>query len=144
MRLRRPVSGERPVQPENPLPGHHAAPPSAASNLRISPVGMGWVLEAVLDDISRRDVSGMVNLGDSLYGPLDPSGTAELLIGLGLPTVRGNQDSVVVDGLSAAESPTLRFVREDLQSGDLLQVAETRRRLTLRVRPHRIDPHHAS
>ncbi len=81
--------------------------------------GNRWALESVLDDINRRDVSGVVNLGDSIFGPLDPSGTAELLIALGLPTVRGNQDRVVVDESCTAQSPTLRFVREDVQPAHL-------------------------
>lgn len=77
--------------------------------------GNRWALEAVLADIDRRGVADMVNLGDSLFGPLDPEGTADILMRLGLPTVRGNEDRVVVDGSSAAESPTLRFTRESLR-----------------------------
>jgi predicted phosphodiesterase len=41
--------------------------------------GNRWALEAVLDDISRRGIRDMVNLGDSLYGPLDPGGTAQIV-----------------------------------------------------------------
>ena len=32
--------------------------------------GNRWVLEAVLDDIRRRGIRDLVNLGDCLYGPL--------------------------------------------------------------------------
>jgi predicted phosphodiesterase len=31
--------------------------------------GNRWALEAVLDDIRRRGIRDMFNLGDSLYGP---------------------------------------------------------------------------
>jgi predicted phosphodiesterase len=74
--------------------------------------GNRWALEEVLRDITRRDISHVVNLGDSLYGPLDPAGTAEILIPLGWPTVRGNEDRIITDG--AEDSPTLRFVRDQL------------------------------
>lgn len=45
-----------------------------------------WALDAVLDDIDRRGVDRLVNLGDSLYGPLDPAGTADRLIARGVPS----------------------------------------------------------
>jgi predicted phosphodiesterase len=49
-------------------------------------------LDAVLADIARRDVDRIVNLGDILSGPLDPAGTADRLIALDLPTIRGNHE----------------------------------------------------
>jgi putative phosphoesterase len=54
--------------------------------------GNRWALEAVLRDIERRGVRDIVNLGDSLYGPLDPEGTSKILLELDLPAVRGNED----------------------------------------------------
>ena len=54
-------------------------------------------LDAVLADIARRGVSRIVNLGDCLSGPLDARGTADRLIALDLPTVRGNHDRQLVD-----------------------------------------------
>ncbi|MCP4590511.1 MAG: metallophosphoesterase family protein [bacterium] len=77
--------------------------------------GNRWALEEVLKDIRRRGVQTIVNLGDSFYGPLAPAGTAEILLPLHLPTVRGNEDRLVVEASSpSACSPTLSFVREDL------------------------------
>jgi predicted phosphodiesterase len=75
--------------------------------------GNRWALEAVLAHLRARQVTRMVNLGDCVYGPLDPSGTLEILMGLDIPTVRGNQDRI----LTAPEemgpsSPTLRFVMD--------------------------------
>ncbi len=81
--------------------------------------GNRWALEAVLADINRRGVIDIVNLGDTLYGPLDPSGCADMIIGLRLPTVRGNQDRIVVDGSNAADSPTLQYVRSNLRQEHL-------------------------
>lgn len=49
-------------------------------------------LDAVLADIAKRDVELTVNLGDAVSGPLQPAATAERLMPLGLPTVRGNHE----------------------------------------------------
>jgi putative phosphoesterase len=49
-------------------------------------------LEAVLADIERRNVDLVVNLGDSLSGPLWPVETAERLMALGWPTLAGNHE----------------------------------------------------
>ncbi|MBN1824629.1 MAG: metallophosphoesterase family protein [Candidatus Eisenbacteria bacterium] len=77
--------------------------------------GNRWALEAVLADAARRGVFRFVNLGDSLYGPLDPEGTADLLLSLDAPTVRGNEDRIVTERRpGAASSPTLDFTRSVL------------------------------
>jgi len=39
-----------------------------------------WDLEAVLDDIGRHRPDIIINLGDSLYGPLEPLETFKLLM----------------------------------------------------------------
>lgn len=54
--------------------------------------GNRWVLEAVLQDIDRRGIQQIVNLGDHLTGPLDPAGTADLLIARTMANVCGNDD----------------------------------------------------
>jgi len=80
--------------------------------------GNRWALEAVLDDMQRCGISRVVQLGDAVYGPLDPAGTADLLIGLDLPGVAGNQDREIVDPATAA-SPALEHVRNALDSQHL-------------------------
>ncbi len=57
--------------------------------------GNRWALENVLQDIDARGISTIVNLGDSFYGPLDPAGTAEVLLPRMIPSVRGNQDRMI-------------------------------------------------
>lgn len=75
-----------------------------------------WALEAVLKDIQQRGVKAIVNLGDSLYGPLDPAGTADLLIPLNLPTVSGNEDRALLEPVKeGAQSPSIAFSRACLQ-----------------------------
>lgn len=49
-------------------------------------------LEAVLADIGRRGADLIVNLGDILSGPLWPRETADRLMALDLPTIRGNHE----------------------------------------------------
>jgi putative phosphoesterase len=49
-------------------------------------------LDAVLTDIARQSVDVVVNLGDLLSGALRPAGTADRLMELALPTVRGNHE----------------------------------------------------
>ncbi|CAN0605924.1 unnamed protein product, partial [Ectocarpus sp. 12 AP-2014] len=54
-------------------------------------------LKAVLRDIERRSISRIVNLGDTLSGPFDAVGTANLLMSMNIPTVRGNHDRQLFD-----------------------------------------------
>lgn len=54
-------------------------------------------LDAVLDDIERRDIRRIVNLGDCLSGPFDGRATADRLMALDLLTVRGNHDRQLFD-----------------------------------------------
>ena len=49
-------------------------------------------LDAVLADIARRGVDLVVNLGDILSGPLLPRETADRLMALNFPTIRGNHE----------------------------------------------------
>ena len=78
--------------------------------------GNRWALEAVLEDIRRRGITDMVNLGDCLYGPLDPAGTAGILMELGMPTVRGNEDRILLDDPGRHPcSPSLPFVKKALK-----------------------------
>lgn len=73
--------------------------------------GNRWALEAVLEDLERRGIHEVVNLGDTVYGPLDPRGTFEQLRDLRWPTVRGNQDRVL---LQHAQSPAVASVAHAL------------------------------
>ena len=54
-------------------------------------------MKAVIEDIKDKQISIIINLGDSLYGPLDPLGTAEILINLKIPSVCGNEDRILLN-----------------------------------------------
>jgi predicted phosphodiesterase len=85
--------------------------------------GNRWALEAVLSDIERRSIQDIVNLGDCLYGPLDPGGTAEILIKLDLLTVRGNEDRILIESGQDPHSPSLDFARCSLRPEHLAWLA---------------------
>ncbi|UCE11507.1 MAG: metallophosphoesterase family protein [Candidatus Thorarchaeota archaeon] len=79
--------------------------------------GNRWALEVVLEEIHELDVDCIVNLGDSLYGPLDPSGTFEILLDRGIMTVAGNEDRIISDSsIDPGARPTLEYVRGELDS----------------------------
>ena len=76
--------------------------------------GNSWALRAVLKDIERRQITRIVNLGDTLYGPLDPAGTAEILLEKNMPTVQGNEDRIISKNSHASSLPTLAYVQDNL------------------------------
>jgi predicted phosphodiesterase len=71
--------------------------------------GNVWALRAVLADIDRRGIEVVYDLGDSLCGPLAPAETADLLIERGVLSVRGNDDSALLEADDAALSASARF-----------------------------------
>ena len=76
-----------------------------------------WALDAVLAHLKVREVDGIVNLGDSLYGPLKPHATYERLMKEDvLVTIQGNQDRLIYEASERdlAAIPTLAYVIRDL------------------------------
>jgi len=59
--------------------------------------GNSWALQAVLDDIKTKNIDDIFNLGDSLYGPLDPWGTFDLLSKQTIMSIAGNEDRLIVE-----------------------------------------------
>jgi len=78
-----------------------------------------WALDAVMQDIHRRGIESIINLGDAFYGPLEPGATAEVLISSAFISVCGNQDRTLLEAQNAAISPTLAFVLKELPSNTL-------------------------
>lgn len=77
--------------------------------------GSIWAFESVLEDIDKRGIKQILNLGDSLYGPLKPAETADLIIKLKIPSVRGNEDRILTEKSGQnVNSPSLGFVKECL------------------------------
>src|SRR5262245_54243191 len=59
--------------------------------------GNRLALEAVLADITALGIRDVVNLGDHVSGPLEAARTADLLIERGFPSIRGDQDRILVE-----------------------------------------------
>lgn len=79
--------------------------------------GNSLALNAVLNDISQKGIEKVLNLGDSLYGPLDPLGTAQLLLENNITSVRGNEDRILLE--VHEDNPILEFVQKNLTSEHL-------------------------
>ncbi len=80
-----------------------------------------WALEAVLEDIGRRGLKHIVNLGDTVYGPLEPQATAERLMALPLIGISGNEDRLLFEkpavptpASAAVERVKKRLTRESV------------------------------
>lgn len=71
-------------------------------------------LDAVLNDISRRDVDQVVNLGDNRSRSLFPRETADRLMPLGFPTIRGNHERQVLTLRVEQIGPSDRYAAETL------------------------------
>lgn len=65
---------------------------AALSDIHGNLAALDAVLDAVLDDVRRRGADVIVNLGDILSGALHPAETADRLIALDLPTIKGNHE----------------------------------------------------
>ncbi len=71
-------------------------------------------LDAVLADIKRRGADVTVNLGDILSGPLQPTETANRLMALDLPTIRGNHERQVLTYSRGRMGPSDGFAADSL------------------------------
>ncbi|WP_343627862.1 metallophosphoesterase family protein [Roseateles sp.] len=77
-------------------------------------------LEAVVEDIRRRGVDRIVNLGDILSGPLLPLETARYLMTQGWPTIAGNHERQLLAITPAKPGGgSDRFARERLGESEL-------------------------
>ncbi len=71
-------------------------------------------LKAVMDDIRLQGIGLVVNLGDSLSGPLEPAKTADYLMRARLLTVRGNHDRALLEQSRAEMLPDDAFAADQL------------------------------
>ncbi|MBI1939139.1 MAG: metallophosphoesterase family protein [Ignavibacteriales bacterium] len=79
--------------------------------------GNSLALEAVLEDIEKKTVKNIFNLGDTFYGPLDPSGTAGLILQYKMVSILGNQDRILLQNSNKpSNNPTLNYTISSLDS----------------------------
>lgn len=71
-------------------------------------------LQAVVADIRREAPDLVLNLGDCISGPLQPRETADLLIDLNWPTIRGNHDREVAETPPAGLGQSDRIAAEEI------------------------------
>ncbi len=76
-------------------------------------------LDAVLDDARKQAVDRIVNLGDILSGALYPSQTADRLMALNLPTIKGNHERQLLAGDPARMGPSDRFAHHALSAAQM-------------------------
>lgn len=79
--------------------------------------GNTWALNEVLSDIKAKKIETIINLGDSLNGPLDPLGTFHLLIGNNVTSISGNGDRLILESLvSTSENQTEEYVKTQINN----------------------------
>ncbi|MBA4000334.1 metallophosphoesterase family protein [Brevundimonas sp.] len=81
-------------------------------------------LDAVLADAERRGFDSMVNLGDICSGGLYPSETADRLMALNLPTIRGNHERQVLTSSTEHMGASDRHARASLRADQLAWLAQ--------------------
>lgn len=79
--------------------------------------GNTWALERVLADIMARKIETIINLGDSLNGPLDPIGTYNLLTENNILSISGNGDRLILESLySKVNNTTAEYVLSQMNN----------------------------
>lgn len=81
--------------------------------------GNQWALEAVLRDIRSKGADLTMNLGDSVYGPLLPHETAEILRDACTIHILGNQDRILLEPPKHPGHPTFDYCMKELTGADL-------------------------
>jgi predicted phosphodiesterase len=83
--------------------------------------GNSRALQAVLKDIQLRGIHSIINLGDHVFGALEPEATATLLRQQDMISIYGNKDRDILDSLDkpSADS-TMEMVKADLSSETIL------------------------
>lgn len=80
-------------------------------------------LDAVLADAGRRQVDRIVNLGDICSGGLFPRETADRLMPLDLPTIRGNHERQIFDRVPDRMGLSDRYAASRLRAEQLAWLA---------------------
>lgn len=75
-------------------------------------------LQAVVVDFTRRGVDAVVNLGDSLSGPLLPAETARFLMAQDWVQLRGNHERQVLAAPTADDDPSDTYARSRLGAAE--------------------------
>ncbi|MTI33414.1 metallophosphoesterase family protein [Xanthovirga aplysinae] len=71
-----------------------------------------WALERVLEDIQKKGINTIINLGDHLNGPLKPKETFQLIKETPMVSIAGNGDRYIVENAlrDKKDSPTMKYI----------------------------------
>lgn len=79
-----------------------------------------WALEAVLEDIKRRGITSIINLGDHVYSPMAPAATIERIMSEPMINISGNEDRCLfLPPEEANQYSCNEFVRSQLNTEQL-------------------------
>jgi len=77
--------------------------------------GNSLALNAVLEDIQSKKVNAIINLGDHVFGPLEPQKTANLIFEQEMTCISGNKDRDILENLDqSTQDKTLEQVKKNL------------------------------
>ncbi len=86
--------------------------------------GNTWALKEIIKDIKSKGIETILNLGDSLYGPLDPRGTFKLLIENNVQSLSGSGDREILENLnSLSQNKTMEYVKSQLDNEIIVWLA---------------------
>ena len=80
-------------------------------------------LEAVVHDFTRRGVDAVINLGDSLSGPLLPRETAQYLMASGWTHLAGNHERQILHPSRHGRGPSDAYAHAQLGDAELAWIA---------------------
>lgn len=89
--------------------------------------GNSFALKSILEDIDKRNIKDIINLGDIFYGPLNPHETFSLLSKYSMQHIAGNMDRFMVevsdDNVSnptvPLSNPTMKYVMDSFDKKEL-------------------------
>lgn len=81
--------------------------------------GNSWALKVVLEDIKRRRIERVVNLGDTADADMDPAGAIALMIQHEVPSIAGNYETFRLGQISPEQEAWLKGLTKTLDLGDV-------------------------
>jgi len=82
--------------------------------------GNSWALDAVLADIKRRAITTIINLGDHVYGPINPAATIQRVMSTPMINISGNEDRCLfLPENEAGNFSSYHFTRSQLNTEQL-------------------------
>lgn len=97
--------------------------------------GNCFAFDAVLTDMQRRSVDGLVCLGDAIQGGPQPAETVARLRALGCPIVMGNADAWLLNGINTSTVESVTEKQEQVRQWQLARLSEEDRQFIASFRP---------